>query len=324
MNILITGACGFVGRHFTEYFLNRGDEVYAVDPLVHLTGGLRPEKWYFNPMTYKNFHWYKTDCRVFFHSPQPQFDLVLHLAAVVGGRLMIENHPLAVGDDLSIDSEFWQWAVEHKPRKVITFSSSAAYPIKFQGKDFTPLTEDMIQFDGDLGMPDMTYGWAKLTSEYLGKIAYQKHGIKSVVYRPFSGYGEDQDLSYPFPSLLMKCVRVKGGVIPVWGSGDQMRDFIHIDDVVQGVVETMDKIDDGSALNLSTGIPTSFKTLIRTAEDVLGKWKNMIISPATDKPEGVFARVGDVKKQRQYGFFPKIDLREGIRRFYERNCEYDN
>ena len=47
----------------------------------------------------------------------------------------------------------------------------------------------------------MTYGWAKLTCEYLGKIAFEKYGIKSVCYRPFSGYGEDQDLNYPFQAF---------------------------------------------------------------------------------------------------------------------------
>lgn len=59
-------------------------------------------------------------------------------------------------------------------RKTVCFSSSAAYPINFQKDgDYRLLTEDMIRFDGDLGMPDMTYGWAKLTCEYLARLAYE-------------------------------------------------------------------------------------------------------------------------------------------------------
>jgi len=73
------------------------------------------------------------------------------------------------------------------------------------------LKEDMISFEGDIGMPDMTYGWAKLTNEYLAQLAYQKHGLKSVCYRPFSGYGEDQDDAYPFPSI---CRRVWPTAMP--------------------------------------------------------------------------------------------------------------
>ncbi len=59
------------------------------------------------------------------------------------------------------------------------------------------LKEDMIDFTKSIGMPDMSYGWAKLTCEYLARLAYEKHGLKSIVYRPFSGYGEDQDVWSP-------------------------------------------------------------------------------------------------------------------------------
>ena len=68
----------------------------------------------------------------------------------------------------------------------------------------------MIDFDDDIGMPDMSYGWAKLTCEYLARLAYERHGLKSVSYRPFSGYGEDQDDTYPFPSICKRAIANKG------------------------------------------------------------------------------------------------------------------
>ena len=49
-----------------------------------------------------------------------------------------------------------------------------------------------------LGKPDLSYGWAKLNNEYLASLAYEKYGIKNTIFRPFSGYGSDQDLNYPF------------------------------------------------------------------------------------------------------------------------------
>jgi nucleoside-diphosphate-sugar epimerase len=312
--VLITGGAGFVGRHFTEYFLKNGDTVYCVDSIVSATGGKLPTSWYFNPRSYKRFKFYEEDCRTFFkRSKLPRFDYVFHLAAMVGGRLMIENNPLVVADDLSIDSLFWQWATRAKPKKVITFSSSAVYPIMYQRKNnHKLLVENMIRFDGSFGMPDMTYGWAKLTTEYLGRLAYEKYGVRSVVYRPFSGYGEDQDLTYPFPTIMKRISEVKGNTIAVWGSGKQMRDFIHIDDCVRGVVETMDKIDNGDALNLSTGKLTSFSDLVHIAGDILGK--KFKVETMGTKPEGVFARGGDTKKQKLYGFKAKISLKEGIER----------
>ena len=63
------------------------------------------------------------------------YEYAAHLAAMVWGRAMIENKPIAVADDLSIDAEYWQWATVAKPAKTLCFSSSAAYPIKYQRED---------------------------------------------------------------------------------------------------------------------------------------------------------------------------------------------
>jgi GDP-L-fucose synthase len=315
--ILITGGAGFVGRHFTKNMLDKGYDVYCVDPIAEYTGGIDPEKGWplFNPFDYKNFKFFKEDCRLFFKRVNDNdFNYCFHLAAMVGGRLMIENNPLAVADDLSIDSEYWQWAQRTHPKKTICFSSSAAYPIKFQKVEwYKLLSEDMIEFNEDIGMPDMSYGWAKLTHEYLAKLAYEKYGLCSVVYRPFSGYGEDQDLTYPFPSICKRVLENKNKeTLTVWGSGDQMRDFIHISDCVEGVVKTMDKIDNGDALNLSTGIFTSFKQFAAVAANICGY--NPEVKGTSDKPEGVFARAGDPAKQKKFGFEYSIPFKDGISR----------
>jgi nucleoside-diphosphate-sugar epimerase len=311
--ILITGGAGFVGRHFTEYFLKQGDTVYCVDNLVPKTGCLPPAKWYFNPRMHRAFRFYQEDCRCFFQRKKlPRFDYVFHLAAIVGGRMLIENNPLAVADDLSIDSELWRWAVRVKPGKMVIFSSSAVYPIEYQKKlTYRLLKEDMVSFDTHLGMPDMSYGWSKLTLEYLSHLAYEKYGIKSVIYRPFSGYGADQDFTYPFPTIMKQIRKTRTNVIKIWGSGKQMRDFIYINDCVQGVIKTMDKIDDASALNLSTGRLTSFIDFVHIAGTVMHQ--KLVVMPMEKYPEGVFARAGDTIRQRQYGFRSLISLEEGIK-----------
>ena len=314
--ILITGGCGFVGRHFVQRLLPAGHEVHCVDIMEPLSGAIAPDQWpLFKPLDYENFHFYAEDCRIWFKRVQDtDFDYAFHLAAMVGGRAMIENNPLAVADDLSIDAEYWQWAVKAAPAKSIVFSSSAAYPIHLQRPDhYLLLKEDMISFDEGLGMPDMTYGWAKLTHEYCARLAYEKHGLKSVTYRPFSGYGEDQDDTYPFPSICKRVLANQGAKeIGVWGSGRQMRDFIHIDDCIEGVLCTMDKIDDGSAINLSTGIFTSFIEFVQTAADILGFHPE--VKGTSNTPEGVFARGGDTAFQKELGFKYSLSFREGIKR----------
>lgn len=325
--ILITGGAGFVGRHFVKRFLDNGDEVVCIDNIKEFTGGIDPDKGWplYNPKDYNNFHFQKEDCRKYFELNQNSyFDYAFHLAAIVGGRLMIENNPLAVADDLSIDAAYWQWAKEAKPGKTICFSSSAAYPINLQREDdYILLKEDSIDFNSNLGQPDMSYGWAKLTHEYLAKLAFEKHNIKSVVYRPFSGYGEDQDDSYPFPGICKRALKMKGeDELMVWGSGKQKRDFIHIEDCVDGVLSTMDKIDDGDALNLSTGIYTDFIEFATMAADACGY--NPIVKGMVDKPTGVFARGGDTTKQKEFGFQHKTKFKDGIKSailYYEKNLK---
>lgn len=313
--ILVTGGAGFVGRHLVRRLLEAGNEVHAVDCVAEFTGGIDPAQGWplFSPYDYAGFRFYKEDCRAWFQrAKDTDFDYVFHLAAMVGGRLMIENNPLAVADDLSIDAAYWQWAKAVRPRKTACFSSSAAYPIHLQRSDhYVPLKEDMISFDADIGMPDMSYGWAKLTCEYLARLAYEKHGLKSICYRPFSGYGEDQDDAYPFPSICKRALQHQGADrLMVWGTGTQMRDFIHVEDCVTGILVTLDKIDNGEALNLSTGVFTSFIEFARLAAEILGYYPEVL--GASDKPAGVHARGGDTTKQRSLGFQYFTSFRDGV------------
>jgi nucleoside-diphosphate-sugar epimerase len=153
--VLITGAAGFVGRRFTQHFLEARDEVHAVDSLVPLTGAIDPATGWpsFEPRDYSGFHFREEDCRDFFRrTREADFDYALHLTAMVGGRAMIDNDPLAVADTLSIDAAYWLWAKVAKPCKTVCFSSSAAYPVKFQQRgNYRLLKEEMIDFGQDLG-----------------------------------------------------------------------------------------------------------------------------------------------------------------------------
>lgn len=315
--VLITGGAGFVGRHLTKRLLDLNWDVTVVDNYVEGTGAIPIDTGWplFDPRDYSNFDFINTDCRNYFKFELTEgFDYLFHLAAVVGGRLTIENNPLAVASDLAIDSDMWSWATKGKVGKIINFSSSAAYPINLQKSSLEViyLKEEMIDLTNTIGMPDLTYGWAKLTNEYLGKIAWEKHGIKSVVYRPFSGYGPDQDLSYPFPSICKRAIENMGSdEFKVWGTGLQSRDFIHIEDCITGVLKTMDLIDNGDALNLSTGIPTSFLNFAKLATSIVGYTPKVIGDKS--KPIGVQSRVGDTNKQIKFGFSAQTTIENGIR-----------
>ncbi len=318
MRALVTGGAGFVGRHVTKALLDMGAEVVCVDPIVPLTGGLEPENWpFFDPRKSKNFRFERADCRDFFRSDTSKFDYAFHLAAMVGGRLMIDHEPLAVAEDLSIDAMFWRWAQIARPERSVYFSSSAAYPISLQRRDgYQLLSEECVDFGDNIGMPDMTYGWAKLTGEYLGRLAHSKFGLNVVSYRPFSGFGEDQDLTYPFPAIARRVIEHAAGEdFVVWGSGQQMRDFVHIDDCVRCILSTMDSINNGDAINISSGRYTSFIDLAKMMLEIEGKAGT--VRGMSDKPEGVFARGGARALQEKLGFTPQIPLGDGMRRMLD-------
>lgn len=310
VRILITGGCGFVGRHFIKSLDLEGHEILVIDNLIQGGGGLEPRDWFFSPSSRVSF--LIQDVRKFFNESNEKFDLAIHLAAIVGGRLTIERNPLAVAEDLSIDAEFWKWAVRTRPNHIISFSSSAAYPISLQSSEGKRLRESDINFESDLGIPDLTYGWAKLTHEYQGLLAATKYGLKVATFRPFSGYGEDQDLSYPFTAICRRALEQVGrDEFEVWGSGKQSRDFLHIDDLVGAVLHSYSLLEDGTAVNLCSGHLTTFRELARLACLEAG-YEPSIVGNST-YPEGVFSRVGDPGKLLGFGWSPEISLNEGVK-----------
>lgn len=314
IRVLITGGAGFVGRHFVKHFADCGDEVTLIDNMI---SGVPPEDWLHKPERTDRLKIHFTDCRSFLTAMNSgYFDLVVHCAAVIGGRLKIENDALAVATSMSIDSEFFNWVVRSKKMpKVIYFSSSAVYPPSWQTEDrHIPLPEHYVDLKNSrVELPDRTYGFSKLAGEVLARYAWDEYGLDVHVYRPFGGYGDDQSFDYPFPSIIRRIVKGEDPV-KVWGSGDQRRDFIYIDDVVRCVLETLDA-PPGTVLNIGTGVGVSFIELAHRACKVLGK--NLLVRNDPDKPEGVFWRVADITQMDRY-YTPRITLDDGIERVAHR------
>lgn len=257
-----------------------------------------------------NPHWIYDHCGI----ETLLFDDVFHFAAIVGGRSVIDGDPIKIALDLAIDAEFFHWVTIHKPARVLYPSSSAAYPIELQSSiNSVQLKESDINFD-NIGKPDMTYGWAKLTGEYLAQTTAIKYGIHVACIRPFSGYGEDQDLAYPIPALAHR-VANKSNPIEVWGNGLQGRDFVHIDDVIDAILLALDKISDGSAVNIGSGTLTTFRSIIYLLSQIADY--NPTLKCLIDKPVGVHSRYANISRaQSLLGWQPKISLEEGLRRVY--------
>ncbi|MDP2235223.1 MAG: NAD-dependent epimerase/dehydratase family protein [Bacteroidales bacterium] len=340
---LVSGGCGFVGRNMVKRLLKTtSDNVFMVDDL---SIGRHPKEWLEGYQAEMNgdievigqegrlFFW-KGDFRnlLFYMREKPRyiqekygldfegFSDVFHFAAIVGGRMKIEGDPMIVALDLSIDAEFFHWVTQHKPERVLYPSSSAAYPVSLQTTDGAiALSEGDIDFNKNLGTPDMTYGWSKLTGEFLAQIAAKHYGVSVACIRPFSGYGEDQEHSYPVPAIAARAAK-REDPFEVWGSGKQGRDFVHIDDVLDFIFMLLDNVSDGSAYNIGSGRLTSFLELIEVFGEIAGY--KPTIKPLLDKPVGVHSRYANMELvDQKFGWKPKISLREGMERVYHRQLE---
>lgn len=228
------------------------------------------------------------DVNDFFKANNEHYDLVIHLAKV-------------------IESGLFSWALKSKPGRIIHFSSSAAYPVEKQSKNYSyKLKEEDINLNY-IQSPDSAYGWSKLMGEHLAQFA-QAEGIKVNVFRPFAAYGTDQSINYPFSSFI-NMSKNKQDPFQIWGDGKQVRDFIHIKDVVNAVDEAI-KQDIEGPVNLGWGRPTSLNELASMVTK-FNKY-DPVIQHLLDKPTGVEYRVCDPSKMVSF-YMPEISLEEGVK-----------
>ena len=335
---MVSGGCGFVGRNMVKRLYDTTkDKIFFIDDL---SVGTDPSEWLDKPLTGdqkgikvygqdERLYFLKSDFRDVLHAlaKDPEyirktygldfvdFGDIYHYAAIVGGRSKIDGDPMMVALDLSIDAEFFYYITRHKPERVLYPSSSAAYPVSLQtASGAIALSESDIDFN-NMGQPDMTYGWSKLTGEYLAKVAAQHYGVNITCIRPFSGYGEDQDLTYPIPSLAKRAA-LKENPFEVWGTGHQGRDFVHIDDVIDCIQLSMNHIHDGTAINIGMGKLTSFMDIIKVMTKFAGY--DPEIKQLLDKPVGVHSRYCDMTYVKDtLGWEAKISVEEGMKRVYD-------
>lgn len=285
---LVTGSAGFVGRYMVTELERRNYQLSTLD----LKNALAE------------------DVRVALANITTRFDLVVHCAYLVGGRKAIDGSPMNLATNLSIDASLFDWAERTKQHRLLYFSSSAAYPKMLQTiEEQAILKESALNLDlSIIGVPDANYGWAKVMGEQLAKSTQE---LPVYVVRPFSGYAEDQDLTYPFPSFVD---RAKNHEDPfsIWGNAEQVRDWIHITDVVNGALAVVDA-DVRKPVNLCTGIGTSMRQLAKLCTIQAGYHPSINVDE--NAPLGVHYRVGDSMLMRTI-YNPKITIEEGVRRAF--------
>ncbi len=312
--VLVTGSSGFVGRHMCEHLHQLGWDVYTMDPRDKTLASI-------NALTHGGdfSQWVNYSSKV--------YDLVVHCAAAAPHRRAIDEQKANFPYNVMLDAAMFNWAIRTKQKHVVYLSSSAVYPAHLQtgahlGHGAVTITGGDLDFrlrESDtepIEEPADVYGMTKLIGERMAQQA-RDAGVPVTVVRPFSGYGEDQSEDFPFRAFIERARR-REDPFTIWGNANQVRDWIHIDDIVRGIVAIVQE-EGGIALpvNLCTGTPT---TMLALAQQIVHSVPGYLPHLQVDEtaPMGVFYRVGDPTLFNQF-YTPTVTIEEGIKRALGRN-----
>ena len=297
---LVTGGAGFIGSNIVRRLISRGDEVVVIDDLSSGRESNIPPG-----VSFVNIDISRQDDLS--QIPNGHYDAALHLAAQASGELSHE----APSRDLEISAlgtlYLLGWCRSNRVSRFLSASSMAVYGLV----DRVPVRE------ADPADPYSFYGIAKQAAEQYVR-HYAKSGMHTTILRMFSVYGPGQDLSNMKQGMLSIYLEFlkRGGPILVRGSLDRFRDFIHIEDVVEGWVAALDNINShGRVYNLASGKKTVVRDLL---SQLIAAWGDSPdthpIEQGEDTPGdqfGVYADISLISSELEWQ--PRVSLAEGVR-----------
>lgn len=217
-----------------------------------------------------------------------RFDVVIHLAAYIPPIDERLKFPLKVyTENMKIDATLVDYVDKNPPREKLILMSSCSV--------------DSAETD--------PYAANKQHLERVAR-ALVDTGVPTTVLRPFSGYGTDQSRTYPFKAILLRAL-AKENPLTVFGRGTQVRDWVHVEDLTDAIVQCIGWPSSGTPVEIGTGIGTDFLTLARMIADEVGY--NPEIRGLTEMPESSPKRIANTALAAQHGWRPKITLAEGIK-----------
>ncbi len=177
-------------------------------------------------------------------------DIVFHLAADHGGRGYVDTHQAQCARNMMLDGILFDACRESGVNKVVYASSGCVYPNHLQTnpEEYLYLTEDMVGPPYDA---DNMYGWAKLMGEMTLKSYCDEGSLQGVSCRYFTVYGPRGKEDHAVIAMMARAL-MKQDPFEVWGDGTQIRNWTHVDDIVEGTIRAAEVIEDGSAINLGT------------------------------------------------------------------------
>jgi GDP-L-fucose synthase len=293
--VVVTGGSGFLGRHVVDR-LRRYD---GVDVFV-------PRSQDYNLVNF-------ADIDMLLREVKP--DLVIHLAAVVGGIGANQKSPgRFFYDNLMMGVQLIEQSRLHGVKKFVAVGTVCAYP-KFTP---VPFKEDDL-WNGYPEETNAPYGLAKKMMLVQGQSYRQQYGFNTIFLLPSNLYGPadnfNPETSHVIPALIRKCVEAReSGAkhIDVWGSGQASREFLYVEDCADALVLAAARYDEGEPVNIGTGREITIVELVDLIRNLTGfegevRWQG-------DKPDGQPRRCLNVTRAfEKFGFRASVPFEEGLK-----------
>lgn len=310
---LITGGAGFIGSSLAERLLKEKNRVIAVDNFCDFYDPQVKEENIKIALKNDNYKLYRNDIRnkddikkIF---DENDIDCVIHLAAMAGVRPSIEN-PVYYQEANCLGTQvILEEMKNHNIKNLVMASSSSVY-----GNTKTvPFKEtDIVDF------AISPYAATKKANEVMVHVYHHLYDMNTILLRFFTVYGPRQrpDLAINKFTRLM----LNNEEIPMFGDGSNSRDYTYIDDIVDGIIRSVNYVFNNSnvyeIINLGNSSPVTLTEMINTIAEVLGK--NPKIKQLPMQPGDVDRTYADISKAKKLlGYEPKTTFKQGIENFIE-------
>lgn len=312
MKILVTGGAGFIGSHLCEKLLQEDHTVLNIDNFNDYYDPKIKNKNIESASKNYRYHLYKGDIRdydfletLFSHQ---KIDLIIHLAAMAGVRPSIEQ-PLYYSDvNINGTMNLLEMAKNYGIRKFIFASSSSVYG---NNKKVPFAESDNVDF------PISPYAATKKADELICHTYHSLYNISMIGLRFFTVYGPRQrpDLAiHKFARRIIDDIPIQ-----VYGDGTTQRDYTFIDDIIDGVMRSIDYVNENSCyeiFNLGESQTITLKKMIETIEDALGKKAIKEVMPM--QPGDVDRTFADISKSKKIlNYNPQTKFEDGIKVFID-------
>jgi GDP-L-fucose synthase len=300
--VLVTGGTGFIGRHFVDALLQEGAQVRV--PLHERP--LPAEQEGKVEIIHADLTIQKDCLRAV-----EGIDYIFHAAGAVAAAAVTTSNPMAaITANLVLTAQILQAAWTASVNRILIFSSSTGYPAVNH-----PVKEDEM-WSGPTHPTYFGYGWMRRYLERLGEYVNFKSKVQVAIARPSAVYGRhdnfDAKTSHVIPALIRRAV-IKENPFEVWGTGDDVRDSLHVTDLVRGCLLLLEKHSNADPVNIAYGNGYSIKETIEIILKAAGHETADVRFDAT-KPTTIPFRMVDTNKAKQLlGFEPIVSFEEGLK-----------